>query len=591
MTFLKRAAGALLALAFVTPVLAGSSLPPGTPVDAYGNAPRANLGYAAQQFVPVCNNTGINGNGNLTNTGGTTPQSRGRRVLYCPNGFKSLQLVLTGFYVSSSPAEVDLTAPVPINLGVEISVAKPWLSTTTYSIGDTVNWAGAQYTAAAGNTNSMPSASNANWTSLAVSRIVAVTCNGGRICTVPTATSPSGSTVTQPVYKTDVIPVSCTSACWIAVDFWIAQTGSQQYAIGRTGNYWLGEYWAQAATETDASLTGGNLSPPQGSFSPYMIGAAIGIPNDNRPTVCVAGDSRAAGATGHALYVGTGVTSGGSSYVASDIGKVTTLSNAGGSGNFVYLSAQAIITGVSGGAVTSTAMIDAGDYSIAASGIVMPSGAQTLTGGGTTGSGATITPFEAGGFDYGDNFGGKGYIERGLDAAGIPWVSVSRSSDTVAAWITRDYDRLAFIQAVGCRDVLVELMINDIGSSSAATIEANLVKIGTDLASLGTVKGVYLLTAPPVSTSTDGFATLVNQTTNTNNGVRVAVNNWIRGTPTPFSGYFETADLGESSRDSGLWTVTGVTCQVICDSTGFHPTRYGHALMAPAITNNIGILH
>lgn len=564
---------------------------PALTTDAFGNAPRANLGYAAPQMVPVCNNTGVAGALGLNTA---AQQTSFRRVLYCPGGFKSLQLVLTGFY--SAPAETDLSWPLPINLGVETYVAPPWLATTAYKIGDQVSWAGFQYTAAVASTGSMPSASNANWTSLATSKIVAVTCGGSRTCTIPTLTTPGGATVTQSIYKTDVLPVSCTAACWIAVDGWTNQTTGQQYALGRPANMWTGEWWSQGASKTDLSLVGGPTTPQSAMYSPFIIGAAIGIPNDNRPTVCLVGDSLFDGIAGQGLYAGTGVTAGGSGYIASDVGKVTTFNNAGASGPFSYVSAQAIITTVSGGAVTQATPIDAGDYSGTGTGIVMPSGAQTLTGGGTAGNGAQITPFVVGGYDFGDNFNGKGYGQRGLNAAGIPWVSVSRSGDSLGLWINRRYSRMAFIQAVGCRDIILELGINDAPTQSAATIEAERVTLANEFWALGTVKGVYQITMLPTATSLTGYIDYAGQTVGANDAKRIAVNDWTRTNPAPFSGYFETADTVEASasgltRNGGLWLADGTQCHVMCDVTGFHPTRYGHALAAVPITNNIAILH
>lgn len=78
---------------------------------------------------------------------------------------------------------------------------------------------------------------------------------------------------------------------------------------------------------------------------------------------------------------------------------------------------------------------------------------------------------------------------------------------------------------------------------------------------------VYQTTMPPYTTSTDGWTTLVNQTPNSDDAARIGTNDWIRTTPSGLTGYFEVANLMESSQDSGLWKVPGYTTDGVHETT------------------------
>jgi len=164
----------------------------------------------------------------------------------------------------------------------------------------------------------------------------------------------------------------------------------------------------------------------------------------------------------------------------------------------------------------------------------------------------------------------------------------------------RSYNELAAITASHCRNVIDELDINDIRSNvTAAVIEQQHINLANLLLANGYVKAVFLTTTPPDPTSTDGYATLGNQTAGTNDAARVAINDWKRTVPAPFAGVIETADPVESSRDSGKVTVAGggscgagggVAQQnvVMCD--GLHYSTYGVGLILSSVGNISGML-
>lgn len=114
---------------------------------------------------------------------------------------------------------------------------------------------------------------------------------------------------------------------------------------------------------------------------------------------------------------------------------------------------------------------------------------------------------------------------------------------------------------------LVSFGTNDISAGKdAATVQNNLravYQLGVDLG-----VEVWAATLPPRTTSTDSWASAAGQTVAATEAVRVAVNDWIRTTPAPLAGYFDTADAWETARNSGLWK-NGLT------TDGVHPNGDG----------------
>lgn len=572
---MKKMLSALLACCFFAiQAFAGApAIPPAAPItNAYGNVARSTLGNAQQRLVPVCNQGHVAGDNSTTTAG---YQSSFRIVAFCPNGANSVSLLLTGFYVNSSTVETNLGTAVPINLGLEI-VAAPWSATTAYAIGQVVsyypvNGSQAQYRAVSANTNSPPAASNANWTGVAPT-VAPVTCGGTRSCTLQTLTTPSGTTVTQALIQTDATPVSVPVGGYIAIDGWVGSTGVQLTNLGLGTRPLAGEFYEGAATETDRSLTGALL---QKSVAPqYAVGAIMGVPKQDAPTVCYLGDSRGSGLVGRGIGPGSvTVAAGGTGYVAADIGAVVTINNSGASAYAVAASARYMITNVSGGAVTAVVTVDPGAYvNPAVNTGTLPSGNQTLVGA-TTGSGAAISPTFGGAFDLGAPTGGGGFIARGLDQLGFAWVGVSRSSDTLAGWVSQDYQRLQLIAASNCSTVIFALGVNDL-AAGLTTMQTNAATILNQVAALPNVKAVLAATLPPYTTSTDGFKTLGNQTQTGGTATLISFNQWLRTVPAPLTGVLDTGNAVMSSTDSGYWGFDGVTnCLYTCE--GLHMVPNG----------------
>jgi hypothetical protein len=121
--------------------------------------------------------------------------------------------------------------------------------------------------------------------------------------------------------------------------------------------------------------------------------------------------------------------------------------------------------------------------------------------------------------------------------------------------------------------VIVSLGINDFtAGKTSANCLAYLVTICSGLLA---GKSVYTCTVAPKSASTDSWATTVNQTADaTSNAARISYNTTMRTSPPPYiSGVFEVADQIESSRDSGLWKVSGAAFGYTAD--GLHENSNG----------------
>jgi len=126
-------------------------------------------------------------------------------------------------------------------------------------------------------------------------------------------------------------------------------------------------------------------------------------------------------------------------------------------------------------------------------------------------------------------------------------------------------------EAIGyCSHVVLEHSINDLtGGRTAAQVQADLLGIATLFPRARVIVG----TTPPVSTSTDGWASANNQVAHASNAQRVALNAWKRQVPRPFADCWEVADLVETARGSGLWKA-GLT------GDGTHESAAGYQAIA-----------
>jgi lysophospholipase L1-like esterase len=169
-----------------------------------------------------------------------------------------------------------------------------------------------------------------------------------------------------------------------------------------------------------------------------------------------------------------------------------------------------------------------------------------------------------------DGIYNSGFLVRALDAAALPWLRMTLPGENAGATLSK---RLAWASA--CTHAIVQYGTNDYPGGSLSTIQTNLARLWTVLATQG-IK-VYQTTITPRSTSTDSWATVENQTPTANSdSTKNQLNDWIRTTPAPLTGYFEVADTVESARNSGVWKAG-------FSDDGIHPNQTGHSTATTAI--------
>lgn len=152
-------------------------------------------------------------------------------------------------------------------------------------------------------------------------------------------------------------------------------------------------------------------------------------------------------------------------------------------------------------------------------------------------------------------------------------------------------------------DLLGQIGTNDVTSGTLAAFQANVLNVATQYDRRGV--RVRWTTLVPRTTSTDAWATTVNQTTITGQATRTGFNDWLRaGAPIdpttkaavaigtggallagsaghPLRGYHEVADTVESARNSGFWKAPGYT------TDGIHASATAHVAMAAGIDTTV----
>ncbi len=194
--------------------------------------------------------------------------------------------------------------------------------------------------------------------------------------------------------------------------------------------------------------------------------------------------------------------------------------------------------------------------------------------------------------DAGDAAQNSGWIERGLQlAGGYGLLSVTRSGDALGSWYltqNRRFMRLGMLSKLsetvnfGACVFVAGLCVNDVtAGTSAANIQAMIQWLCQDLLAFNPAGLFYSTCMPGAVTSTDGFATVVNQGVNGGyDATRKTVNAWLRaGAGGLFTGQYgrtrtgilDRAMLVEANNGGlGVWNA-GLT------SDGTHPVQATHA--------------
>lgn len=123
--------------------------------------------------------------------------------------------------------------------------------------------------------------------------------------------------------------------------------------------------------------------------------------------------------------------------------------------------------------------------------------------------------------------------------------------------------------------LICDMGSNDIyNAADLATMIGRLQTIWSDFKAVAPEGAkAFQCTVPGRTSSTDSWATLVNQSLvlSAYNSNRLLINGALRAPVEGLDGMFEIADYCESSRDSGLWPVTGAANYATTD--GIHPTN------------------
>lgn len=169
--------------------------------------------------------------------------------------------------------------------------------------------------------------------------------------------------------------------------------------------------------------------------------------------------------------------------------------------------------------------------------------------------------------------GKVGVVARSLGS--IPFVNIGRGSAQAQFWTAEAIGANAVIQKAS--NLVIVLGSNDInGGQTAAQVIANIQAIAA-LARPG--QKVYVCTILPRSTSSDSWATLVNQTVNASfNPVKNTFNTAALAVISGTTGAYDIASALESSVGSGKWIAA--TPQNTIE--GVHPTPVGYLLLASA---------
>lgn len=195
--------------------------------------------------------------------------------------------------------------------------------------------------------------------------------------------------------------------------------------------------------------------------------------------------------------------------------------------------------------------------------------------------------------------GHSGFAVRAMNAAGLPYISYAVGGDKASMMNNPTRQAYWWTGIEGCDWFFAAYGINDIaGGSTLAQLQTNTIALWAALNARGLAGAQG--TTTPFSTSTDGWATVGNQTAaSPHESVRVGWNTWLRdGAPLtvalaavatggsglragdtghPLTAVVDTASAVESSLNSGRWVV-GTTDE------GLHPNPTGHAAMAAPLT-------
>lgn len=169
-----------------------------------------------------------------------------------------------------------------------------------------------------------------------------------------------------------------------------------------------------------------------------------------------------------------------------------------------------------------------------------------------------------------DTQGNTGWLEKS-SAQQVAWTNFSSGGDRVVNYLTAAQNmRLRAIQTFRPSHVVDTLAVNDlVAGTTFANFQAQKIAFWTKLRGLG-VKEIWITTCTPVTTSTDSWATVGNQTVTAANTAIQLYNTWVRTlsnvTPYGVTAVLDVCASVESSAGSGKWLVAATY-------DGTHPSK------------------
>lgn len=237
-------------------------------------------------------------------------------------------------------------------------------------------------------------------------------------------------------------------------------------------------------------------------------------------------------------------------------------------GESVALSATVISDQTMSGTITNSAAVSHPPIAV----LGMTSNASVVILGDSIGSGY---PFGLDTEDSSSSVTGRdgkvGVIARSLGS--IPFINLSNGGETAQGCFAASTAR-RLLWSKGSH-AITQYSVNDLNFAgrTAVQIVADLQSVWSNLSGF---QKVYQTTTTPLSTSTDAWATVVNQATLVATE-RVNFNTAVRAGITGATGFFDVASALESSLNSGKWTVTPTPPYT---SDGIHPVLSGNQLVA-----------
>lgn len=180
-----------------------------------------------------------------------------------------------------------------------------------------------------------------------------------------------------------------------------------------------------------------------------------------------------------------------------------------------------------------------------------------------------------------------GYLSRACRANGVGFTGLAVGSDTIAKFLATNTRRFQHMRDTGVNVVIFQLGSNDLTSGrTLAQIQGDLKTSWKLLRDFGV--DIYQTTYTTSTTSTDSWATMVNQTVHASNPVRQALNAWLYEirNDREFTRYIDVHTPTEGvGADLGKWVVNGSANFATVD--GLHLSPSMHATVASFIGTSL----